>query len=274
MLVRYNNKVMTEKEFIYLKLQEGYKPTYEENYSYWSSRTGKMTKPKTLYKLECDNGYQEINKTLYNYALYLLENNFLNETVAAQYIQNELEKQAEQLRLEQEEKDRQRIERQKENEERKQRHQEKRKQWKEKGLKLMTDNIKELVKEAFNEHGEEIKSKYANNADIHVLIDNAIETFTEQLGNQEFIKNNVSYVFHDDINRINLNNKIYMSIYKRIFNATETDSKQTLTAKVRAFYNGKEYKGSSYSPIELEDFYILNSNTKQYELKQGEKKSN
>lgn len=268
MLVRYKDKVMTEKEFVLLKLKENYTPSYEENFQYYK-RNGELSKPKTLYKLEKDNGYQEINKTLYNYAKYLLENKFTNEQIAAEYIQKELDQQAEQLRLEQEEKERQRMERQKAEEERKQKHAEKRKQWHDEGLKLMNDSIKEAISNAVNEHWEQIKQVYPN-TEKEILSNDIVNRFTEQLGNQEYIKGNVSYLFHDDINKNNLSNKIYKSIYKDIFNATDSDSKQTLTAKVKAFYNGKEYKGGNYNPKEQEDFYILNRN-KQFELKQGEK---
>lgn len=273
-LIRYDGKVITHKEWIYQLLLIGLTPNFEENYTYYSSRTGEYTKPKTLYKLSYENGsYHELNKTYYDYANYLLDNNFINPQIAAEYIQSEIDQQAEQLKLEQEEREHKQIERQMEEDERKQKHLEKRKQWKEAGTKLMTDNVKSMVKEAFNEHREEIKNRYTHNTDIDTLIENTIELFTEQLGNQEFIKSNISYIFHDDINRTNLNNKIYMSIYKRIFNAAESDSKQTLTAKVKAFYENREYKGSNSKPIELTDFYILNGQTKQFELKQGEKKT-
>ncbi|WP_137743288.1 hypothetical protein [Robertmurraya siralis] len=271
-LIRYDGKVITKKEYIYLLLQKGCAPDIEENYTYYSIRTGDYTKPKTLYKLTYEDGsYHEINKTLYSYAQYILDNNFLNESVALNHIQTELEAIEAAKQKEFAEREERLKKHQLEEQKRKEEREKKRKQWKEIGLSLMTDNIKNAITESISDHWELIQSHGYN--DKEALTVNTIELFTEQLGNTEYIKGNVSYVFHEGKEYKNLNNALYRSIYTRIFNATELDSKQTLTAKVKAFYEGREYKGGNYQPKEQETFYFLNAQTKQFESRQGERMS-
>ncbi|WP_223825223.1 hypothetical protein, partial [Enterobacter bugandensis] len=91
----YDNKIITAKELVYKKLLEENTPCYEENYSYYSPRINDYTKPKTLYKIQKDNSYIEINKTLYNYALHLLDNNFLDPEKANDFIEIEIKQREE-----------------------------------------------------------------------------------------------------------------------------------------------------------------------------------
>lgn len=271
MQYRYSYGICTQKEHVYKLLSEGWTPDIEENYQYWSRKTGELTKPKTLYKLSDATGaYYEINKTLHNYCLYLINNNLLDHTTASAYIADE-QKQIEELKQKENVEREQYFKERKEREEESKRQRElKRQQWYETGSKLMSDNIKNAITESILDHWDDIQKHYNNRTDQESLIKNTIETFTGQLGNESFIKGNVSYVFHDGKEINNINNKVYRSLYTRIFNVNETDSKQTLTAKVKAFYEGREYKGGNYKPKELEDFYILNGE-KQFELRQGEK---
>jgi len=108
--IKYNNIIMTKKQFIYNKLQEGYIPVIEENVSWYSRKLQDYTKPKTEYRLENQKGsYNDITKTEYNYATYLVENDFLDVVKAKQYIdaeQNHL------IQLAQEEFDRKQQEKQ------------------------------------------------------------------------------------------------------------------------------------------------------------------
>lgn len=73
-LIRYENIVMNISEFVTRKIIEGSTPAYEENYSYYSKKIDGYTKPKTLYKLSKDSCYNEITKTEYDYALWLIDN--------------------------------------------------------------------------------------------------------------------------------------------------------------------------------------------------------
>jgi len=85
--IRYNGNVITNKEFILIKLQEGLIPDIKENYSYYSSKLQDYTKPKTDYRLkDKDDSFYHITKTEYNYALYLLVNNFLDEQRVKEFI--------------------------------------------------------------------------------------------------------------------------------------------------------------------------------------------
>jgi hypothetical protein len=81
-------EVCLEKEFIYNKLKKGYKPIIKENCIYYSKKIGCYTEPKDEYRLknEKEGDSYLINKTLYDYANYLIENDFLNEQKAESYI--------------------------------------------------------------------------------------------------------------------------------------------------------------------------------------------
>lgn len=123
-LVRYNDEIMTRKEWIHRRLKEGVSPSYEENYSYYSSRTQAMTKPKTLYMLKwtetnhmgnLDTIFHEVNKTAYDYAIHLVENGFLDDSAAHEYVlveqqQREAEEEAQALQEAKEREDREREE--------------------------------------------------------------------------------------------------------------------------------------------------------------------
>jgi len=86
-LIRCNGNVITNKEFILIKLQEGLTPSIEEDYSYYSRKLQGDTKPKTDYRLKDQDGsFYHITKTEYNYALYLLENNFLDKQRIKEFI--------------------------------------------------------------------------------------------------------------------------------------------------------------------------------------------
>jgi len=86
-LIRHNGNIITNKEFILIKLQEGLIPGIEEDCSYYSRKLQGETKPKTDYRLKDQDGsFYHITKTEYNYALYLLGNNFLNEQKVKEFI--------------------------------------------------------------------------------------------------------------------------------------------------------------------------------------------
>ena len=111
---RYNGIVLSNKQFIYNELEEGSKLEMEEDVQYWSRKIGDYTKPKTEYRLR-DNekhiSYWVIEKTLYDFAKYVLENDFLNKENVKAFITEEQAKikQAEELKAEQEEKQRQQV---------------------------------------------------------------------------------------------------------------------------------------------------------------------
>ena len=88
--IKHNNVIMPKKQFIYLKLNEGYIPIIEEDVSYYSRKLGDYTKPKSEYRLSNPEGsYYTITKTEYNFATYLIENDFLDVVKAKQYIDAE-----------------------------------------------------------------------------------------------------------------------------------------------------------------------------------------
>ena len=98
--IRDNGKVYAYSEYWYNKLLRGDTPEKIENYQYYK-RDGELTAPKTVYRLY-DSGkeyYLEINKTVYDYCCHILNNDFLNESVAEAFIQNEQEYNLEQDKL-------------------------------------------------------------------------------------------------------------------------------------------------------------------------------
>jgi len=85
--IRYNGNIITNKEFILIKLQEGLIPSIEEDYSSYSSKLQDYTKPKTDYRLKDQDGsFYHITKTEYDFTLYLLANNFLDEQKVKEFI--------------------------------------------------------------------------------------------------------------------------------------------------------------------------------------------
>jgi len=99
--IKHNNVIMPKKQFIYNKLQEGYTPYIEEDVSYYSRKLQDYTKPKTEYRLDNQKGsYYDITKTEYNFAVYIIENNFLDTVKAKQYIDAEQTKLAQLAQIE------------------------------------------------------------------------------------------------------------------------------------------------------------------------------
>lgn len=81
--------IVSMKQMIFdLITEEGRTTEKEENYQYYK-RDGELTKPKTVYRLIKDNIYMELNKTEYDFANYIIENNFTKEK-AANYIAEEI----------------------------------------------------------------------------------------------------------------------------------------------------------------------------------------
>lgn len=102
---RFDGVILSNKEFIYRELKSGLMPEVKENCQYYK-RNGELSKPKTEYRLKSieDSCYWEIQKTLFDFANYILENDFLDEKKVKNLIlteQNKLQ-QEKQKKLEQE----------------------------------------------------------------------------------------------------------------------------------------------------------------------------
>ncbi|MGG3987472.1 hypothetical protein [Bacillus smithii] len=274
-LIRFNGTVMTEKEFIYTLLKEGYMPHIEANYSYYSKRLDAMTKPKTDYQMFNDetSSFYSVTKTDYEFASYIIKNGFLDEQKAKEFIVKEQlqkeerqRKEAEQCQKEEEEcQERMRKQREKEEAERR----EKIKKWTEIGKQLMNEQVKNAITAAVENRWDQIKSQFPKTVKEE-LINNITASMPQYLGNYEYIKSHVQYLIHDDINKNNLNNIIEKDIYMSIFNISEEDSKRTITAKVKSFYAGKEYKGNS-KPVIKETFYFYDLKNSRFVEAEGEK---
>lgn len=101
---RYNGTVMTNKQFAVNQIIEGSIPEIKDDVCHWSRKLDDYTKPKTEYYIKTkDNSYWTIEKTLYDFAVYLIAKEFTNEATIESFIKYEQEQQeAEQQRLEQE----------------------------------------------------------------------------------------------------------------------------------------------------------------------------
>lgn len=89
--IRSEGVIYSNKEFVLTRLQEDYSLEVEENCTHYSRRLDDYTKPITEYRLERKEkeGYistYKIEKTLYNFGLYLQENNLLKEENINNYI--------------------------------------------------------------------------------------------------------------------------------------------------------------------------------------------
>lgn len=255
-LVRYNDEVMYEKEFALMLLLEGRTPEKEENYSYYSRRLDDYTKPKTLYKLQKDDTYNEVSKTVHDFVSYLIENEFDSIEKVIDYAENEriqLEREEnERLENEAKEKELQRIKAEKEKQERQKKHNQNITEWTENGKQYMQGETIEALKNSIETYWNEIEGMTQKN--IQEFIDHAITTYTVVFGNKGHIQNRVNYTIQDDINNENLQNKIDKLFFRKLFNINENDKAITVTAKVNAFLENREYKGAK--EIIEDDFYV------------------
>ncbi|AFQ29936.1 hypothetical protein P4493_05190 [Bacillus thuringiensis] len=87
--IRIDGVVMKQKMFILTLLQKGFKPKFVENYTY-VMKNGEYSKPKDSYQMEHEDlSFYEINKTLFDYANYLVDNALISPTIAEGYIETE-----------------------------------------------------------------------------------------------------------------------------------------------------------------------------------------
>lgn len=269
-LWRFDGEVMAMKKYVFLKLQEGSKPGYEENYSYYSKRLNDYTKPKTLYKLmHEDDCYTEITKTAYEYANYLLKNNLTDEDNASQFIINETKEKEEKEKLEREKEQKKREEqeaqREKEEMERKEALAKKRKKWFEIGEKVVSNFESNPIMEVLDNNWKEIKSIYVDE-EKEVFYDNMIQKFTEMLGNESYCaywlkfyinnENNQDLYKNDYTLRNNPMRKLEKEIlFKAFSNVSVEDKDTTITAKVKAVFENREYKGGK-APKQHKFYYV------------------
>ncbi|PGF05229.1 hypothetical protein [Bacillus toyonensis] len=87
--IRIDGVVMKQKMFILTLLQKGFKPKFVENYTY-VMRNGEYSKPKDSYQMEHEDlSFYEINKTLFDYANYLVDSQLINPTLVEGYVETE-----------------------------------------------------------------------------------------------------------------------------------------------------------------------------------------
>lgn len=273
-LIRVDGTVMTEKEFIYSKLKQGYVPYIEENYSYYSKRLDEYTKPRNDYRIKSktDDSFYSITKTAYDFAHHIIDNGFLDIEKTKQFIQEEQHKKEELEQLEKErlQKEREEVERKRkqEEQERKERLERKEKEWQAIGKKLFTDEVEKKLANVLNSYWSEIKEIY-NYASKNELLKDMKNKFINILGNYNYVDYWIKYYVknHNDVKN-NPYNMVEREFLLNVFNISMSDHVNTITAKVKAFYKGKEYKGNNNSNIKT--FHAFSFKDNNYEQVIGE----
>lgn len=171
--------IVAMKQMIFNLIMDGRITEKEENYQYYK-RDGELTKPKTVYRLIKDNIYLELNKTEYDFANYIIENNFTKEK-AVNYITEEkaeIQRQEQLLQKQVEEERQRKIQKEKQKEEFK--------EWLQSQAKNYPKNEKyNIAKDIFI---DEIEFFQDRQVELLVLIDN----FDNLLCKEE-LKNRLSY---------------------------------------------------------------------------------
>lgn len=260
MLWRLESGIFTRKQIVLDMLLEGRKPTFEENYTYYSRRLDDYTKPKTLYKLEdMDNEtYLEINKTLYNFAIYILENDFLNTEKLIAFIEHEQQEKENKIKLQLEKEQKERNEkeqlRQQEEKERKERWRIKQAAFIEQGKAFLNMFEVDPINEVLEKHWEQLSKLYKDN-DQELNKEEAFKElhlrYTEMLGNHGYCEHTLNYLIENENkeykNKITVENPIRFfekEILYHVFNTiTLQDSKRTINAKIKAIFENRTYSG-------------------------------
>lgn len=268
-LLNYDNYgVLSRKEFIFKALQDDYKPIKTENYTYYSSRLNDWTKPKTLYTMENEEGLSyEVTKTEYDYALHLINNGYIDIEKAKQFIDQEQEEKEQQARLQAKKEERERQERelqqQKEDQERKECLERKQKEWYTIGEQLLSNFNNNPITAVLDEHWAEIKNIYVNE-EKEKFYDSMQNKFTIMLGNQNYCIHHLQYYIGNESDpygsKYTIKNNPSMTLEKDVLfkvfsNLSLEDKPITITAKVKALYENREYKGGK--EIKQHKFYYI-----------------
>lgn len=258
MLWKMENGVFTRKQIVYDWLKEGKKPTLEKNYSYYSSRIDDYTKPRTLYKLEnVEEGYYlEINKTLYDFANYILEHDFLNEEKAMKFIESERNEKEEQERIKQEkeqaEREQAEIRRKREEQERKEGLRIRQKEWRRQGRgfidRLGHDPIKDILDKyvpMYIELDERENNTRVLEEEAREFYNNWYDRLLMMLGNYDLCNHYMKKYADDykdgDFKEWEFRNIILFLEQRTLFaaysNVELSDHVNTINAKMKSLYN-------------------------------------
>lgn len=250
-LWRFNEGIMTEKDFVINRLLDGYTVEKEEGYQEYK-RNGELTKPKTAYKLlkEGVSTFNLITKTAYDFAVYVIDNNLLDENKIIKYIENEKaeKERLEKERLERERKEREEQEkiRQQEKTERERQRQEKIKIWEKRGNELLTDEQKQEIKNIAYNTIRKFNNTVSDD-EIFKYID--LQNYIVKIGNEKYTVDQVNYLFFD-LEKESLERNMAFSIDKEIyiylFDIKEDDNKLIVKDKLKKFYTGEDVKRYYY----------------------------
>lgn len=242
-LVRNNGELLYRKEFVFLKLIDGYLPSIEKNYSYYSVRLDDYTKPKTLYKLQADNGeYFEVTKTEHDFAKHVIDNNLDNIECANEYAKEEelrlKAQKEEEERINAEEQAAKKEEEERIEEESRKIREEKIRKWKEISEQYLTEEVKAIVHDVIEDNLNELdydfqdgeKEQFHNDFNKNFVID---------FGNIHSLIHNAKYLFSGDATDM-LHNNIYKDIFRKVFHIEEKNHVNTINAKIKRFYSSEQ----------------------------------
>lgn len=237
-LVRYENRIITEKEFILTLLQKGFNPAIERNFSYYSHRLNNMTKPKTDYRLTDGKNYYSVSKTSYDFAIHIIENDFLDENRLNLVIMNEKQEKEVKEQLAKENLEKERLKKEKEEEEKKSILEKERTykvgEWKKKGNELLNESVKEtidnIIENNFTKYGVE-----TNEEERRQFIDEFKTSFTQTLGNRDLVIHLLKYHLEEGYKKDYFHpTTIEAEIFMHIFNVDLDDSYHVVKSKVKS----------------------------------------
>lgn len=236
-LIRYEGKIMTEKEYIYTLLKEGFRPEIQENYSYYSRKLDAMTKPKTRYVLINGDYSADINKTLLNFAKHILDNGFLENSILSEYINNEQGQKELANKLKEEENKLAEEQRQQEKEELERKQTEIRNNkianWIEKGSKYMNDRVESIMIDSI----ENNLTKYnieISTEERKLFISEQLKNLPQLLGNKDYMMYSIET--HEDKDYFH-RHTIEVEFLMNLFDISKTDGKKLIKNKIENFYS-------------------------------------
>lgn len=242
-IVRYNNDLYNYKDYIVIRILEGFNTIkIKENYTYYK-RNGEISKPKTLYLLEnsSENSYIELNKTLFNFASWLINNNFTTKEKINE-IDNITFKKLEQIKIDEERREAEEIAKKNE-------------------LKKLEENFKKELEQKVIDYNNKEKLELAKNIHINEYGEFYLRSAKLIL---VLIENLDKKLYKDEIkNMLHLDNKASRKIFECVTGLklpkTLKGTREFLESITSKNFKGmKEFKArnNNKESVKLEKFII------------------
>lgn len=264
--LRYNNEVLQRYQYLCSIKDAGYtRPEIDDNYTTWNRRTQEETKPKTVYYYHNDNTnrLQELTKTEFDFITFLIENNYEGKAYI-EFVKQEqiLKQQEEQRKKEEEQRQRQLAKEQadKERAERRQRHAEIKEQEIQQGKLIVAKDmelnvrivghINSLRQDLLDYIHRGVYRSEDTRADqiVDQYREELKEFFYCALANPTRYTPTMKYHYTEYITKPEdhrFQDKLIGSFVQKMCKVEPTDVEQTITAKIKAYLERREYKGGT-----------------------------